>query len=146
MVCLRSNQCGEHKEIRARLGGRWGRPRGAAGRGALAVSLALVIHIGTVVYTELYDRRWVNRPPVGLVPNATPENSVRRPKERRDTEGETKKVNLCSPRVTCSSVSMKDPRAYLDLNALHVSSERTKAVLITIDQCFPGSNGAAVVA
>ena len=35
---------------------------------------------------------------------------------------------------------MTDPRAELIQTFTHVSSGRTKAVLITIDQCFPGSN------
>jgi hypothetical protein len=35
---------------------------------------------------------------------------------------------------------MKDPRAELNPDGTHMSSGRTKAVLITIDQCFSGSN------
>jgi len=39
----------------------------------LAVSLTLAVRIGTIAYTKLYDRRWVDRPPVGLVPYTTPD-------------------------------------------------------------------------
>jgi len=44
----------------------------------MIVSPALAICIGTVAYTKLYDRRWVDRPPVCLIPNTTPDENVRR--------------------------------------------------------------------
>jgi hypothetical protein len=43
----------------------------------LAVSGGLVISVGTTAFTELYDRRWVDRSPVGFVPNTTPEGTKR---------------------------------------------------------------------
>lgn len=53
----------------------------------MAVSPALAIRIRTIAYTKLYDRGWVDRPPVGLIPNTTPDENVRRVKI---TQGQTK--------------------------------------------------------
>lgn len=42
----------------------------------MTVSPDLAICIRTIAYTKLYDRRWVDRPPVCLIPNATPDERM----------------------------------------------------------------------
>jgi len=45
----------------------------------MAASPALPIRVGApTAYPKLHDRRWIDRPPVSLIPNATPEDTVRR--------------------------------------------------------------------
>lgn len=57
----------------------------------MAISPTLAIRIRTIAYTKLYDRRWVDRPPVGLIPNATPNENVRTVKI---TQGKRKSETL----------------------------------------------------